>query len=60
MKRLRYKNKQEKQISIDEVPQGFTPTHVFEYKFIKGKLKTRKRKLTKQEIKKLKDERKES
>lgn len=60
MKRLRYKTKSEKDFSINDVPYGFTPTHVFEYQIIKGKLKTRKRKLTKKEIKRLKNEREES
>lgn len=59
MKRLRYKTKSELYISLDDLPQEFTPTHVYTYSIENGKLKPHKHKLTKTEIKKLKSEREE-
>lgn len=57
MKRLRYKTKKEPEVSLEDLPSGFTHTHSYEYKVEKGKVKPHKKKLTQQEIKKLKDER---
>ena len=59
MKRLRYKTKKEPDISLADLPQDFTPTHAYEYKFKRGKLKPHKIKLTNSQIKKLKNEREE-
>ncbi len=56
MKRLRYKTKSELYISLEDLPQEFTPTHVYTYSIENGKLKPHKHKLTKSEIKKLKNE----
>lgn len=53
MKRLRYRTKTNNEIPLENIPQGFTPTHVYEYKIVKGKMKAFKKKLTKSEIKKL-------
>lgn len=60
MKRLRYKTKKEPEISLKDIPEGFTQTHAFEYTVENGKLKPHKKKLTTKQIKKLKDEREES
>lgn len=60
MKKLRYKTKKEPDISLDEIPAGFTATHSFEYEVKKGKVKLNKKKLSNKDIKKLKDEREDS
>ena len=60
MKRLRYKTKKEPEVSLEDLPTGFTHTHAYEYKLKNGKVKPQKKKLTQQNIKKLKNERKES
>ncbi len=57
MKRLRYKTKKESELGLDDLPQGFTPTHSFEYEVKNGKVKPHKKKLTQNQINKLKNER---
>ena len=53
MKKLRYKTKKEFDLSIEDMPTGFTKDHTYEYEFKKGKLKSKKIKLKPKDIQKI-------